>query len=117
MVSWWGIDLYFNTEQIKIGDIEIIISEYGPSGSFGSRVRLKYIGHNTYTGRRSHFNSKPTPIYGPVNKSDLNFSYSRSHFGRLQKSFSKELINRFYPKVSYDSIMIYPVITGLVTMK
>ena len=26
---------------------------YGSSGSFGSKVRSKYIGHNTYTGRRS----------------------------------------------------------------
>ena len=47
MVSWWVIDSYFNTEQIQNGDIEIMISEYGSSGSFGTRVRSKFIGHNT----------------------------------------------------------------------
>ena len=51
MVSWWGIDSYFNIEQIQVHDIENMISEYGSSGSFGSIVRSKYIGHNTYTGR------------------------------------------------------------------
>ena len=55
MVSWWGIDSYFNNEQIKIGDIEIIISVYGFPGSFGSRVRSKYMGHNKYTGIRTNF--------------------------------------------------------------
>ena len=29
MVSWWGTDLYFNNEQIQIGDIEIMTSSYG----------------------------------------------------------------------------------------
>ena len=43
---------------------------YGLSGSFVSIVRSKYIGHNTYTVRRSHLRSKPTPIHGPVYKSD-----------------------------------------------
>ena len=64
-------------------------SAYGLSGSFGSRVRYKYIEHNTYTGRRSNFCSKPTPIYGPVHKSDLNYSYSRSHFSRLPQEVDK----------------------------
>ena len=50
-------------------------SAYGSSGSFGSRVSSKYIGHNTYTGKRSNFCSKPTPIHGPVHKYDLNYSY------------------------------------------
>ena len=54
MVSWWGIDSYFNIEQIQNRDIEITISAYGSSGSFGSRVRSKYIGYKNYTGRRSN---------------------------------------------------------------
>ena len=66
MVSWLGIDSNFNIELNQICDIEIIISAYGSSGSFGSRVRSKYIGHNTCTGRKSDFRSKPTPIHGPV---------------------------------------------------
>ena len=74
MVYWWVKYSYFNNEQIKIGDIEIMISAYGSSGPFGSRVRSKYIGHKTYTGRRSNFCSKPTPIHGPVHKYDLNYS-------------------------------------------
>ena len=41
MGSWWGIDSYFNTEKIKMSDIEIMISAYDPSGSFESRVRSK----------------------------------------------------------------------------
>ena len=54
MVSWWVTDPYLNNKQIKIGDIEIITAEYGSSGSFGSRLRSKYIGNNTYTGTRSN---------------------------------------------------------------
>ena len=68
MVSWWVTDSYFNIEQIQMADIEIMTAAYGSSGPFGSRVRSKYIGHNTYTGRRSNLRSKPTPIHGPVHK-------------------------------------------------
>ena len=50
MVSWWGTDSQFNNEQIKNDDIKFMTSEYGSSGSSGSRVRSKYIGHNIYTG-------------------------------------------------------------------
>ena len=96
MFSWWVIDSYFSIELIQIRDIEIMISAYGLSGSFGSRVRYKYIGHNTYTDRRSNFRSKPTTINVPVHKYDLNYLYSRSHFrsidclikvGMLPRSF------------------------------
>ena len=90
MVSWWGIDSYFNIEQIQIRVIDILISAYGSSGLFGSIVRSKYIGHNTYTGRRSDFRSKPTPINGPVHKNDLNYSYSRIHFSRLPQAVAKK---------------------------
>ena len=55
MVSWWGTDSYFNNKQVQIDDIEIMTFAYGSSGSFGSRERSKYIGHNTYKGRISHF--------------------------------------------------------------
>ena len=55
-------------KKIQTCNIKIMNSEYGSSVSFGSRVRSKYIGHNTYTGRRSNFRSKPTPIHGPFHK-------------------------------------------------
>ena len=74
MISWWVIDSYFNIEQIQIRDIEIMISAYGSSGSFKSRVRSKYIEHNNYIGIISSFCSKTTPIHGPVHKHDLNCS-------------------------------------------
>ena len=32
MVSWQGTDPYFNNEQIKIDDIEMMTFEYGSSG-------------------------------------------------------------------------------------
>ena len=89
-----------------------MISAYGSSGSFGSRVRSKYIGHNTHIGRRSHLRSKPTPIHGPVHKSDLNYSYSRSHFSRLPQLVSKRIINRLSHKVSYTSKIIDLIIDG-----
>ena len=37
MVSWFGIDSYFNKEKIKICDIEIMTAAYGSSGPFGSK--------------------------------------------------------------------------------
>ena len=55
MVSLWVKDSYFNNEPIQIGDIEIMTAEYGSSGSFGSILRSKSIGHNTYKGRRINF--------------------------------------------------------------
>ena len=70
----------------------MMISTYGSSSSFGSRVRSKYIGHNSYTGRRSNLRSNPTPIHGPVHKSDFNYSYSRIHFSRLPQAVAKKLL-------------------------
>ena len=75
MVSWWGRDSYINNEQIQTRDVVLMNDEYGSSGSFGSRVRSKYIGHNTYKGRIINIHSKQTSIHGPVHKSDLDFSY------------------------------------------
>ena len=54
MVSWQVTDSCFNNEQIRIGDIELTNASDVSSGSFGSRVRSKCIGHNTYAGRRSN---------------------------------------------------------------
>ena len=69
--------------------IDIMISAYCSSGLFGSRVWTKSIVNNTYTGRKSDLCSKPTPIHGPVHKSDLNCSYSKSHFGRLPQELAE----------------------------
>ena len=40
-------------KKIQICDIDILISAYASSGSFGSIVSSKSIIHNKYTGRRS----------------------------------------------------------------
>ena len=45
------------------------------------------------------------------------FSYSISHFSWLTQAVSKGIINRSYQKVSYSSIMIYPVIHGFIPNK
>ena len=74
-------------------------SEYGSSGSFESRVRSKYIGHNTYTGRRSNLHSKLTPIHVPIHKLYLSYSYSRSHFSRLPQAVDKKKIHYFLRKL------------------
>ena len=92
MVSWWGNYSYFNNEQIKIGHIEIMTYSYGSSVSSGSILRSKYIGHNTYTGRRSNLCSKSAPIHGPVHKYDLNYSYSRSQFSSLPQAVAKKIM-------------------------
>ena len=85
-------------------------AEYGSSGSFLSRGRSKSIGHNTYTAIISIFCPEPIPIHGPVHKYDLDFSYSRSHFSWLPQAVSKGLINCLTHKISYDYLVIYPVI-------
>ena len=89
MVSWRGTDSYLNNEKIQTSDVELIDATYGSSGSFGSRVRSKYIGHNTYTGRISNFRSKPTPIHGTAHTFYLNYSYPRSHFSQLPQAVSR----------------------------
>ena len=89
-----------------------MISAYGSSGSFESKLRSKYFGHDTYSDRRSNLFSKPTTIRGPVHESDLNYSYSRSHFSRLPQAVAKKLIYVLSQKVSYSSKIIYPVING-----
>ena len=111
VVSCWEIDSYFNLEQIQMGDIEIMISACGLSGSFGYIVRSKSIRHNTYTVRRINFSSQPTLIHGPVHTSDLNHSYPRSHYSRLIQAVSKKKY-RLSQKVSYASKIIDPVING-----
>ena len=68
------------------------------------------MGHNTYAGKRSNLHSKPTPINGPVSHYGLRLSYSRRHFSPLPQAVSKVLIDNFYQKVSYASMMIDPVI-------
>ena len=73
MVYWWGSDSYFNSEPIQIMEVEMMNATFGSAGSFGSRSRSKCIVHNTYTCRRSNFRSKPTPIYGPFHKYELDF--------------------------------------------
>ena len=112
MVSWWVTDSYFNNNKIQMGDIELMNPAYGSSVSFESIVRSKYIVHNTYIVRISHFRSKPTPIHVPVHKYGLNYSYLRSHFSWLPQVFSKELMNRLSHKLSYASIKIDSVING-----
>ena len=67
----------------------MMTSAYSSSGSFRSRVSSKSDENNIYTGRKSNFSSKPTPIHGPVHKSDLNYSYSRSHLSKLPQAVSK----------------------------
>ena len=52
LIDSWVTNSYLNNKQIQIGDIEIITSECGSSGSFGSRVRSKSIGHNTYRQKK-----------------------------------------------------------------
>ena len=70
-----------------------------------------------YTDIIINFRSKPTPINGPVNKSELKISYSKSHFSRLPQAFYKRIINRLSHKVSYDYITIDSVIYGFITNK
>ena len=110
MVSWCGIDEYFNNKQTQSSDVELTDTSYGSSGSFGSIVRYEYIGHDTYTGKRSYFRSKPKPIYGPAHKSDLDYSHSRSHFCWFLQTVAKELINFLSQKISYNYIKIDQVI-------
>ena len=93
VVSWLGRYSYLNNEQIQISAVLHMNAAYGSSGSFGSRVGSKCDGHNTYTGRRRKLRSKPRTIHAPVNKCELKFSYSRSHFNRLPQVVSKGLIN------------------------
>ena len=92
MVCWWVTDSYFNNKQIQNGDIELITTVYGSSGTFGLGVRYKYLGNYKCTGRRSNFHSEPTPIHGIDHKSDLNYSYLRSHFSLLPRAAAKKLI-------------------------
>ena len=83
---------------------------YGSSGSFGSIVSSKSIGHNTYTGIISNLHSKATPINVPVHKSDLDYSYSIIRSSKFPQAAAKKLICHLYQKVSYAYKIIYPVI-------
>ena len=95
-----------------MGDIKIMTSAYDSSGQFVSILRSKSIINITYAGRRSNFRSRPAPIHVPVHKSDLNYSYSISHFIWLPQAVAKKLIYRLSQKVSYASNIIDPVING-----
>ena len=83
MISWWVTYSYFNNDRVQIVHTKIMTTAYGSLVSFVSRLRSKYIGHNTYIGKIINLCSKPTPIYGPIQKYDLNHSYWRSHVSVL----------------------------------
>ena len=104
----------FQYQTFQIIDVALMNDAFGSSGSFGWIVRSKCIGNNTFTGRRRKYRSKPTPIHGPVNKSELVFLYSRSHFSGLPQAFLKGLINHLSQKVSYASMVIDTVINVLI---
>ena len=74
--EWYIVEkqIHLSILKIQAGDTEIMTAEYGSSGSFGSKIRSKYIRNITYTGRISTLPSKPTPIHRPVQKSDLDYS-------------------------------------------
>ena len=114
MVYWWGRDLYFNDKKIQTISVVLMNAEYGSSQSFGPRVRSIYIENNTYTGRRSNFYSKPTPIHGPVHKYGLEFSYSISHFSWFPQVVYKVLSVHLSHKFSYSYIMIDTIINGFI---
>ena len=88
---------------------------YGSLLSFGSIVRFKYIAHNTYTGIKINFHSKPTSIHGTVHKYDFNNSLSISHFSWLSQGVAKKLIYCLSHKFSYSSKKIDIVISGFST--
>ena len=90
LYSWSlvGEDIHISIKKIQTSDVVLMNTAYGSSGSFWSRVRSKFIGHNTYIGRRSSFHSKTRPIHGPDNKYYLIFLNSISHFRWLPQAFS-----------------------------
>ena len=58
----------------RLRDVVLMNSAFFSSGSFGYIVRLTCIGCIKYTGRSINLRSEPTPIHGPVNKYEFNFS-------------------------------------------
>ena len=115
MVYWWVGYSYFNNEPIQTRDVVFMNAEYGSSGSFGSIIRSKYIGHNEYTDIRINFRSKPTSIHGLAHKYNLNFSYSIIQFSWLPQAVSNRLIHCFSWKFGYCYMIIAPVTNGFST--
>ena len=72
---------------------------FGSSVYLGWKVRSEFIWHNTYTGRRRKFYSKPTPNHGPVHISKSKISDYRRHFSCLPQTVSKILINHLTQNV------------------
>ena len=89
-----GNILIVQYQKIQIGDSETMTDEYGSSGSFWSIVRSKYIGHNTYTGRRINLLSKPALIHVPAHTYDFNYSCSISHFSWLPQAVATKLLRK-----------------------
>ena len=71
-----------------------------------------FIFHDTYIGRRIKFRSKPTPFIGTVHKPESICSYFISQFSFLPQALYRRLNNNLSQKVSYVSMIIYPVIIG-----
>ena len=74
--------------------------------------KVKYIGHNTYTGRRINLLSKPALIHVPAHTYDFNYSCWISHFSWLTQAVPTKLIYRLSQKVGYAHKIIDPVING-----
>ena len=117
MVYWRGRYSYFNDEQYQISDVEMMNCAFGSSWLSGSRVRSNCIGNNTCAGRRINLISKPTPIHGPVHKSELNFSYAIKHFSSLPHSVIKKLSIDCHRNLDMLILLLIQLIIDLVLMK
>ena len=85
---------------------------FGSSVYLGLKVRSEFIWHNTYTGRRRNFHSKPTSNHGQVHISKSNILDYRRHFSCLPQTFYKILINHLTQNVRYYFMVISSVISG-----
>ena len=74
------------------------------------KSNVKIYWTNTYTGIWSNFLSKTIPIHGPIQKSDLYYSYLRYHFSWLQQAVAKNIF--LSQKFSFDFKIIDPVDNG-----
>ena len=82
---------------------------------FGSIVKSKYIERNTYTCIRSNVFSKQVSIYVIFYITNFKFFYYKRIFNCLPDSAYTRLIKCLSRKVTYDSIVDYPVISGFGT--
>ena len=107
MLSWWQSNLFYIKYSILKDEINIIITDFGNSESYGSIFWARCMVHNTYTGPRRFKIDHSDQTQLLVMKDDINFHYKKDSFNLFPHVFYQKIINNITIKYSFSPRKVY----------